>query len=218
MLSWAGGNQVMSWLEDPTTVVAHWPLMALPFLVALSAFLKYVVPPFPGDSVMLVGFFLSAHGGSPPWTIVMAAFAGGLLGAVCAFFLGQRLGAPLLERLEASTTRKVPVARLRHLFQTFGERALLLNRFLPVLRSFMLYAAGASGLRAGPAIFWSACSNLLFALALALIGHNVSASWPEIVALFRSVGRSAGLVALVILVLIVWFRFRRPMVAASPDS
>lgn len=208
----------MSWLEDPTTVVAHWPLMALPLLVALSAFLKYVVPPFPGDSVMLVGFFLSAHGGSPPWTIVMAAFTGGLLGATCAFFVGQRLGAPLLERLESYSPRKLPVARLRHLFQMFGERALLLNRFLPVLRSVMLYAAGASGLRAGPAIFWSACSNLLFALALALIGHNVSASWPEIVSLSRSLGSGAGLVALGLLALILFFRLRRPEAAANPDS
>lgn len=196
----------MSWLEDPATVVAHWPLIMLPFLVGVAAFLKYVVPPFPGDSVMLVGFFLSARGGSPSWAIVLGAFTGGLLGAACAFHLGERLGSKVLERLEERGDRKIPVDKLRRLFQTFGEKALLLNRFLPILRSFMLYAAGASGLRAGPAIFWSAGSNLLFAILLAFIGSNVSASWPEIVALFRKVGSGAGIVALVLLAALVIFR------------
>lgn len=193
----------MSWLQDPAALVAHWPLMALPFLVGFAAFAKYVVPPFPGDSVMLVGFFLSAHGGSPAWTIVLGACCGGLLGAACAFYLGRRLGMPLLARIEQRSSRKLPIEKLRQLFRTFGEKSLLLNRFLPILRSFMLYAAGASGLRAGPSIFWSAWSNLFFALLLALIGHNVSASWPEIVALFQNVGRGAGLAALAALVLAV---------------
>jgi membrane-associated protein len=190
----------MSWLQDPAALVAHWPLMALPFLVGFAAFAKYVVPPFPGDSLMLLGFFLSAHGGAPSWTIVLGACCGGLLGAACAFYLGRRLGMPLLARIEERSS-KVPVEKLRRLFATFGEKSLLLNRFLPILRSFMLYAAGASGLRAGPSIFWSAWSNLFFALLLSLIGHNVSASWPEIVALFQTVGRSAGIAALTLLLL-----------------
>jgi len=218
MLSSAHGSEVMSWLEDPATVVAHWPLITLPFLVGVAAFLKYVVPPFPGDSVMLVGFFLSARGGSPSWTIVLGAFLGGLVGATCAFRLGERLGTRMLERLEERSAKKIPVERLRQLFQIFGEKALLLNRFLPILRSFMLYAAGASGLRAGPAIFWSAWSNLFFAILLAFIGHNVSASWPEIVALFGSVGRGVGLVALALLAALVLTRIllrRRKETAAS---
>lgn len=193
----------MSWLQDPAALVAHWPLMALPFLVGFAAFAKYVVPPFPGDSLMLLGFFLSAHGGSPSWTIVLGACCGGLLGAACAFYLGRRLGMPLLAKLEERSARRLPVEKLRQLFRTFGEKSLLLNRFLPILRSFMLYAAGASGLRAGPSIFWSAWSNLFFALLLALIGRNVSSSWPEIVALFQSVGRGAGLAAIVFLALAV---------------
>lgn len=190
----------MSWLQDPAALVATWPVMALPFVVALAAFLKYVFPPFPGDSLMLLGFFLSARGGSPQWTIVAGACFGGLFGAALAFYLGRRLGMPILLRIEERTT-KVPVEKLRRLFHLFGEKSLLLNRFLPILRSFMLYAAGASGLKAGPAIFWSACSNLVFALVLALIGHNVSASWPEIVALFQQVGRGAGVAALGLLAL-----------------
>ena len=209
----------MSWLQDPAALVEHWPLMALPFLVGFAAFAKYVVPPFPGDSVMLIGFFLSAKGGSPAWTIVLGACCGGLLGSACAFYLGRRLGMPLLARIEERSSRQLPVEKLRQLFRTFGEKALLLNRFLPVLRSFMLYAAGASGLRAGPSIFWSAWSNLFFALLLALIGHNVSASWPEIVDLFQSVGKNAGLAALVLLALAIlasklWRRHKEP--AAEP--
>ena len=197
----------MSWLEDPAAVVAHWPLFALPLLVALAAFLKYVVPPFPGDSVMLVGFFLSAHGGSPIWTIALGAFLGGLAGAAGAFQLGRHLGTPVLDRLEQRGGKRVPVEKMRQLFQTFGEKALLLNRFLPIVRSFMLYAAGASGLRRGPAIFWSAGSNLLFTLLLAFVGHNVSASWPEIVALFKSVGRGAGALALGLLAAFLLLRW-----------
>jgi membrane protein DedA with SNARE-associated domain len=194
---------MMSWLQDPAAMVAHWPLLAMPFVVALAMFLKYVVPPFPGDSVMLLGFFLSSHGGSPPWIMVAAVCLGGLLGAACAFYLGRRLGAPLLDLLERRSSQKVPVDKLRHVFRTFGEKSLLLNRFLPILRSFMLYAAGASGLRTGPAIFWSFWSNFLFALLLAAIGHNVSSSWPEIVAIFQNVGRGAGLVAVVLLAVLL---------------
>ncbi len=157
----------MSWLQDPAALVATWPVMALPFLVALAAFLKYVVPPFPGDSLMLLGFFLSAHGGSPQWTIVAGACFGGLFGAALAFYLGRRLGMPILLQGSSSAAPRRRSTSCAGSSAPSAKRRCCSTASCPSCAASCFTPPAPPACEAGPAIFWSACSNLVFALVLA---------------------------------------------------
>lgn len=189
----------LTWLDDPAALVATWPVFALPLMVFVSAYIEYVFPPYPGDSLILLGFFLAAHGAAEPWLIFLVALLGASLGAATAYQLGQRFGVVVMERFARFSGRETPLARLRHLFGLFGEKVLALNRFLPFLRNFLLYAAGASAQRFGAAMAWTALSNLLFVSVLAWLGGHAAASWGDIQHSFKSFGGVLAVVAIVLL-------------------
>ena len=61
-------------------------------LVAFAGMAEYIFPPFPGDSLMLFGFFLAGRGDLPLAGVFGGAFLGSLVGAELAYQLGARLG------------------------------------------------------------------------------------------------------------------------------
>src|SRR5215510_785873 len=120
------------WLEDPVAAALLLPPLVLPLFVFVSAFLEYVVPPFWGDTFMLVGFFLAAQGVAPPVVIFAMALLGSILGAAVAFRLGERFGFAVLHRLPLFSRRSEE--RVERLFRRFGEPLLAANRFVPLVR------------------------------------------------------------------------------------
>ena len=169
----------MSWLDDPIAAAVALPPLALALFVFFSALLEYLFPPYWGDTFVLLGFFLAGQGAVAPAAVFAAAAAGSFLGSIAAYHLGRRYGLVLAQRL-AVRRRRPSRRRVRALFQRFGEKLLLVNRFLPVVRGIMLYAAGALRLRPRPVIFYSTLSNLAFIGLLMWAGLWTADSWPEI--------------------------------------
>ncbi len=126
------------------------------FLVVLLAWLEYVFPPAPGDSTMLFAFFLAGRGTLSLPAVAAAALTGSILGAMTAYAVGARLGRSYFFLRSAWARREL--ARIEHGYARHGARFLLLNRFLPGVRGFFLYAAGIGGLRARAVLIHSTVS------------------------------------------------------------
>ena len=118
------------------------PFIALPILVFAASFLEYVFPPFWGDMLVLLGFFVSGRSEDGPMLVFLAALAGSTLGAATAFSLGRRFGVGLVRRMTFRRRRRGTREKVRRLFLRFGEKILIINRFVPVVRGFFLYCAG----------------------------------------------------------------------------
>ena len=185
----------MSWLEDPVALFLTLPPMALPLIAFAAAWLKYVVPVFPGDGCLLLAFFLAGQGAAAAEQVFLAAWAGSTLGAVVAYRLGARYGLAVLDRVTLRRAWRWRASeRLRALLEQHGERILLFNRFLPLVRHFMLYGAGAFRMRFAPSILYSAASNLAFIALLGTAGLLTAGSWQEIRHGFQELNRNVGLV------------------------
>ena len=151
-------------------------------LVALLAWLEYVFPPVPGDSTMLFGFFLAGRGALPIAAVIAAAFGGGVLGAWTAYRLGARLGRGYFFLRSAWAAEEL--ARIERWFARYGARFLLVNRFLPGVRAFFLYAAGIGRMPARGVLLWSGASNALWVALLAWAGTRLGSSWDEVRVVF----------------------------------
>lgn len=204
----------MHFLEDPVSAVSALPALSLilPLFVFVSALLEYVVPPYWGDMFMLLGFFLA---GQPsiavsPVAIFVAAFLGSVVGSAIAFLLGQRYGLRAIRRLTpwrlSNSQDRIGELLLRH-----GERFLVFNRMVPVIRGLLLYGAGAMKLQFRPAIAYSAVSNLLWVTLLMTVGLLTAGSWEEIVESFRHTHQIVAGIAIAVVLgwvaFLVW-RFR----------
>jgi membrane protein DedA with SNARE-associated domain len=188
---------------------------ALP-LVFLLAWLEYVFPPVPGDSTMLFAFFLAGRGVLPFPAVALAAYSGSVLGAWTAYRLGARLGGTYF--FLRSAWAKDELARVHGWFGRFGPRLLLINRLIPGLRGFFLYAAGIGRMDARGVLIHSSLSNALWVGLLAWGGMNLGSSWDEVRRVF---GRYISGIAIVAGVYVVWTvarARRRRRAALTPSS
>ncbi|MCG8459660.1 MAG: DedA family protein [Holophagales bacterium] len=185
----------MSWIQDLLDLALTLPAGHIALFVFVAAWLELVFPPFPGDSAMLFGFFLAGQGAVSTAEVFLAAVLGSVLGSVVAFLLGERYGALLLDRMSLGRRRQRAVARSRRLFETYGEAILLVNRFIPFLRNFMIYGAGAFRLRPLPALAANAVSVMAFSGMLMAIGLLTAGSWDQIREAFQNLYGMLGLTA-----------------------
>ena len=202
----------MSWFEDPLLLVSSLPVWALPLAVFFATYAKYVAPFCPSDSVVLLAAFFAGQGAVSPWVLFLAGALGGGLGAATAFGLGHRYGQVALAR--AATWRGpwnlgqrsgARLAQMRDLFQRYGERLLLVNRFLIGVRSFMLYGAGTLKLRFAPSMAYAGLSHLAFLAILMALGLWGGSSWQQLLENAQHTNQQLGLLVTgAVAVWLVW--------------
>ena len=162
-------------------MAAHaWEALVIVFLLA---WLEYVFPPVPGDSTMLFGFFLSGSGALSFPAVFLAALSGSVLGALTAYRLGTRLGRTYFF-LKSAWARE-ELDKVERWFGRFGPRLLAVNRFIPGVRGFFLYAAGIGRMEARGVVIYSSLSNVLWVAVLAWGGTGLGSTWEDVRVVFR---------------------------------
>lgn len=159
-------------------LIAHIGLLGL-LVLGLAAAVEYVVPPFPGDTITLLGGVYAVRG-EHPWPLVfLVVVAGSVLGA----FINYQVGRWLVGRFERRpgepffgiTHAKLESvqAQMRHK----GPWLLLANRFIPGVRGLIFVAAGAAHMPRSNALILgglSAMAHTGLVLALgAAVGGNL---------------------------------------------
>jgi len=162
-------------------MAAHaWEALVIVFLLA---WLEYVFPPVPGDSTMLFGFFLAGSGALSFPAVFLVALSGSVLGALTAYRLGTRLGRTYFF-LKSAWARE-ELDKVERWFGRFGPRLLAVNRFIPGVRGFFLYAAGIGRMEARGVVIYSSLSNVLWVAVLAWGGTGLGSTWEDVRVVFR---------------------------------
>lgn len=199
----------MSFFDDPVAMIAALPVFLVPLVVFLSSMLEYVFPPYWGDTLILAGFFLAGHGAVSWLAIFAAAVGGALLGALIAYALGKRYGLRAVRRFSRARGRHRPRQRVQALFRRYGEPILVLNRFLPVVRGLMLYAAGAMDLRLRPVLAYSTIGSIAWVSLMMAVGLVTGGTWEQLQSKFVESSRVVGIVALAVFGLwLMWLGWR----------
>jgi membrane-associated protein len=190
------------------------PLAGL-LLIALLAWLEYVFPPAPGDTTILLGFFLAGLGVLAFPGVAAAALAGSVAGALTAWAVGRGMGGSYFFLRSAWARREIQ--RLERAFARYGARLLVVNRFLPGVRAFFLYAAGMGRIGWRPVLIYSSLSNLLWVGLIAWAGTRLGSSWEEVRGVFRRYVWAIGVLVIVYLAVSI-ARQRRRARSISPTS
>lgn len=207
----------MTLFDDPLTTLAALPAFVVPLAVFASSVLEYVFPPFWGDTFILIGFFLAGQGGASAVAVFVAAVLGGLVGGLIAYGLGHRYGLRAMRRFTFQQRPSRTRDRIRRLYARFGERVLLLNRFLPVIRGLLHYAAGAMRLRLRPVVIYSSLGNVAWVALLMGVGLLTGGTWEQIEQSFKQYSRGLGIIALAAVgVWLGWVLWRATRLRTAP--
>jgi membrane protein DedA with SNARE-associated domain len=185
---------------------------AAPVILFLGSLIEYVFPPFPGDTLVVLGAWYAVNG-KISWPV---AFAATTSGAVLGAWVDYRIGVALGAALERGAARRGPIT-LEHVRQVeagyarWGAWFLLGNRFLPGVRAFLFVGAGAARLPVGKVLLWGGISAAAWNAMLLLVGAFLVKNLDEFVHLL---GRYTTLAWAVMAVLAVIFLARFAIAAA----
>jgi membrane-associated protein len=190
----------------------------LPWLLALAALAEYVFPPFPGDTITLVGAAFAIRGEVPAWVVFAACTAGSAVGAALDYGFGVWLEARIEEpAMAARFARWVPpdrLARIEAQYRRWGPWLIAANRFVPVSRAFFFVFAGMSRLGLAKTMILGTLLAAVWNALLIAVAYQVGANTELLAAWFDRVNRAAFVVVTmtalaVLLVLFVRSRRRR---------
>lgn len=174
-------------------------------MLASGAFLEYVFPPFPGDTVVVAGAALTGALGWHPAPAFMAVTAGAVLGSAVATGAG-RWAAPRLEQLTPS--QRAAVDSLVSGLRTHGAWYLALNRFVPGVRGLFFVAAGVVGLSWRTVLGWSTVSALAWNALLFSLGWALGSQVETLDAVVRSYAVVVGVLVLLGAAGVLWRAWR----------
>ncbi|HWW53340.1 MAG TPA: VTT domain-containing protein [Acidimicrobiales bacterium] len=172
----------------------------------------------PGDSLLFTAGVLAGQGHLQLWLLLPGAFVGAALGGEVGYEIGYRVGPRIFSRHESRFFKQEYVERTHEFFERHGSKAVLLARFVPVVRTFMPVMAGVGKMTRRVYTIYNLIGALVWAVGVTLLGYVLG----------NAIGGNIDnyllpLIAVIILisfvpVFIEWRRTKRRTAAASPDS
>ncbi len=100
----------------------------------------------PGDSLLFLAGALVASGviGLPIWLLGLGVYVAAVLGDQVGYSIGRRLGPRLFSREDSRLFSQANADRARRFFDSHGSGAVVLARFVPVVRTFVPAVAGVA--------------------------------------------------------------------------
>lgn len=175
-------DDILVWLSS----AGRWLTASILFV---SAFTEYIFPPYPGDMVTIAGAVLVGGYGLPFWDVFLSVTLGGLLGATCDFYVGRLLALrdiPGIKKYRGYQTIKDKAMLASSKMARNGWVYILLNRFLPGIRPFILVAAGMGGMDVKMVMFFAFISSVLWNSLLLFGGYMVGKNLELLVEIFKS--------------------------------
>jgi membrane-associated protein len=139
----------------------------------------------PGDSLLFTAGLLctgtASHAARLSLPLVILAAAGGaLLGAQTGFYIGRAGGRPLLQRTKNPYLR-IGAERAGRLLDRYGHRkAIVLARFIPVIRTVVNPLAGALDVPTRTFTIWQVVGGLVWSAGVTLAGYTLGSAIPGI--------------------------------------
>jgi membrane-associated protein len=127
----------------------------------------------PGDSLLFTVGLLVARGeiSYPLWLCCVVLVAGAVAGNACGYFLGDRFGPRVFGKEDSKIFKKQYVDKTRDFFEKYGSRAIVLARFVPIVRTFITVMAGVGTMSFRKFLIFSTVGGTLWAAGVTLLGY-----------------------------------------------
>jgi membrane-associated protein len=150
-------------------------------LVAGLAFLEtgaFVGLVAPGETAVVLGGVVAARGGVDLVPMLLLVWMAAAAGDLASFMLGRRLGRRFLvargPRFGITPDRLV---RVDTFFDKHGPKAILVGRFIGIIRAVAPFLAGSSGMRVRAFLPWSLLGTFAWGATFTLVGYIFSDSF-----------------------------------------
>jgi membrane-associated protein len=164
--AWLQPDTIISWL-GPWALVGVAAIIFAECGLLIGFFL-------PGDSLLFTaGLFAVSEaglGGVPLWVVCLVLVVAALAGNASGYWIGRAAGPAIFDKPESRLFKPKHVARTQEFFDKYGNRAIVLGRFVPIVRTFITVMAGVGKMPAKRYFTYSLIGGVLWAAGVTLLG------------------------------------------------
>jgi membrane-associated protein len=193
-------------LSDLSDTLGAWTYALVGGLAFLEtgAFVGLVAP---GETAIVLGGVVAAQGDISLPLVLLVAWLAAAAGDFASFLLGRKLGRRFLLARGPSLGVTAPrLERVDRFYARHGAKAILIGRFIGLVRAVSPFLAGASGLRTRAFLPWSLLGTAVWASAYTLAGYAFHRSFASATHVLTYGALGLAVVAAMVLAL----RARRP--------
>lgn len=112
------------------------------FLIVFCETGLVVTPFLPGDSLLFATGALAAQGLMDLATLIIILFVAAVLGDTVNYSIGKWVGPKVFHAEKSRFLRKDYLLKAHNFYERYGVRAIILARFVPIVRTFAPFVAG----------------------------------------------------------------------------
>jgi membrane-associated protein len=126
----------------------------------------------PGDTLLIIAGLLG-HSGLNVWVSAPLIAVAAFLGGECGYFIGHKVGPRIFERKDSGLFSREQVDRTNRFFEKYGPPAVVLARFVPIVRTFVPIIAGVSHMNYKRYSTYNAVGAVLWGFGLTVVGFLI---------------------------------------------
>jgi membrane-associated protein len=205
-------HQLIQFIRDPAYLAElGYPTLALIIFLETGAMVFFL----PGDSLLVTaGLYCATTDKLSLLTLNLILIPAAILGPVLSYWIGAKAGPMLFSRPRSRFFRPEHVQLAHQFYEKHGGKALVIARFMPIMRTFVPIAAGIARMSYARYAYYTVIGATGWVLSMTLIGYFVG---------MTPLGKHIELIIIGVVVLsllpgvIAWWR-SRGAVAANPEQ
>lgn len=153
------------------------PLICAIVFVETGFFVGFVLP---GDSLLVTAGILSAGDVIPLKWLLLPVMLCAIVGDQIGYWIGRSAGAALYRRKDSFFFRRSHLQRAHEFYEKYGGRAVILARFVPIIRTFCPPVAGAAKMPYSRYLAFDIFGGIFWVGAMIVTGYSLGRSVPNI--------------------------------------
>lgn len=163
-----------SWLDPDKILVSLGAFAVVGVCLIIFAECGLLIGFFlPGDTLLFTAGMFVQRGSidTPLWLMCVLLSVCAFVGNVSGYWIGAKVGPALFNKPDSRFFKREHVERTHAFFDKYGARAIILARFVPIVRTFITAIAGVGRMDARRFFLYSAIGGVLWASGVTILGY-----------------------------------------------
>lgn len=134
----------------------------------------------PGASLLFTSGLMASHGFFNIWLLIPLVTIAAILGDNTGYWFGNKVGVRLFLRPDSRFFRHEHLEAAKRFYDEHGTLAILLARFVPIVRTFAPIIAGVVGMRYRLFVLYNICGAVAWGAGVTFLGYYLGERFPVV--------------------------------------
>lgn len=160
-----------------TEIITNYGYIGIAIIVFLESGIFFALP---GDSLLFTVGLLAGSTYLKLFIVIPIMIISGFLGGIAGYFIGIYIESLRRYNFFKKILKEEHINKSHNFFTKYGKKAIIIARFVPIVRTFLPIVAGIARMNFKTFIKYNLLSAIIWALSIPLIGYFLGRKFPFI--------------------------------------